>query len=213
MVFAGGKFRQSCRRLLSGLRQTRGWAEVSTGNVTLQRGFIPLFSSCYAARGVPAPALPNIANMMSEQDTAWMQQALAEARAAAIAGEVPIGAILVRDGEAIARAHNRTITDCDPTAHAEMIALRAAAQVLKNYRLTGATLYVTAEPCAMCAGAMIQARVARVVYGCKEPKGGAAESCFSIFDHPMVNHRVEVLGGVLADECTRVLQEFFQARR
>jgi tRNA(adenine34) deaminase len=164
-------------------------------------------------RAAGQPAQPNHANTMSEQDITWMQQALAEARAAATAGEVPIGAVLVCDGQAVVRAHNRTIIDCDPTAHAEMIALRAGAQVLRNYRLTGATLYVTTEPCAMCAGAMIQARIARVVYGCKESKGGAAESCFAIFDHPMVNHRVEVLGGVLADDCARVLQEFFQARR
>ena len=148
-----------------------------------------------------------------ENDAMWMEQALVEARAAANAGEVPVGAVLVYDGRAISRGHNRTIADCDPTAHAEMIALREGAQTLGNYRLNGSTLYVTIEPCAMCAGAMIQARIARLVYGCKEPKGGAAESCFSIFDHPMVNHRVEVIGGVMTDECARVMREFFQARR
>jgi tRNA(adenine34) deaminase len=121
--------------------------------------------------------------------------------------------VLLHEGRAISHAYNRTITDCDPTAHAEMIALRDGAKALGNYRLTGTTLYVTIEPCAMCAGAMIQARIARLVYGCKEPKGGAAESCFSIFNHPMVNHRVEVIGGVMAEECARVMQEFFQARR
>lgn len=146
-------------------------------------------------------------------DADWIREALAEARAAAELGEVPIGAILVMGGREIARGHNRTIADCDPTAHAEMIALRDAARVVGNYRLTGATLYVTAEPCAMCAGAMIQARIARLVYGCAEPKGGAAETCFRIFDHPALNHRVEVSSGVLAEECARVLQEFFAARR
>jgi tRNA(adenine34) deaminase len=148
-----------------------------------------------------------------ENDAMWMEQALAEARAAATKGEVPVGAVLVHEGREISRGHNRTIADCDPTAHAEMIALREGAKALGNYRLTGTTLYVTIEPCAMCAGAMIQARIARLVYGCKEPKGGAAESCFSIFDHPMVNHRVEVIGGVMAGECSRAMQEFFQARR
>ena len=146
-------------------------------------------------------------------DADWMREALAEARAAAERGEVPIGAVLVMDGREIARGHNRTIADCDPTAHAEMVTLRAAAHAVANYRLTGATLYVTVEPCAMCAGAMIQARIARLVYGCAEPKGGAAETCFRIFDHPMVNHRVEVTSGVLSDDCARVLQEFFAARR
>lgn len=146
-------------------------------------------------------------------DIEWMREALVEARAAADGGEVPIGAVIAMGGREIARAHNRTIIDCDPTAHAEMIALRAAARAIDNYRLTGAVIYVTVEPCAMCAGAMIQARIARLVYGCPEPKGGAATSCFSIFDHPMINHRVEVKSGVLAEESARVLGEFFAARR
>lgn len=151
--------------------------------------------------------------VMAHEDEIWMRIALEEARAAAAEGEVPIGAVLVNQGEQVARGHNRTILECDPTAHAEMLALREGAQRLKNYRLGGTTLYVTAEPCAMCAGAMIQARVERLVYGCAEPKGGAIESCFRVFEHPMVNHRVQVTGGVLAEECARVLQEFFQARR
>lgn len=146
-------------------------------------------------------------------DVFWMREALGEARAAAESGEVPIGAVIVMNGREIARAHNRTISDCDPTAHAEMIGLRAAAQAISNYRLTGAVLYVTVEPCAMCAGAMIQARIARLVYGCAEPKGGAVATCFNVFDHPMVNHRVEVTSGVLAEESARALQEFFAARR
>jgi tRNA(adenine34) deaminase len=150
---------------------------------------------------------------MPEDDVQWMREALAEARLAAERGEVPVGAVLVREGREIARAHNRTISDCDPTAHAEMIALRLGAQTLANYRLAGTTLYVTVEPCAMCAGAMIQARIARLVYGCPEPKGGAVRSCFAVFDHPMVNHRVEVSEGVLRDECLRTIQAFFEARR
>ena len=149
----------------------------------------------------------------SAGDIHWMREALSAARVAAERGEVPIGAVVTLDGCEIARAHNRTIMDCDPTAHAEMIALRAAARAIGNYRLTGALLYVTAEPCAMCAGAMVQARIARVVYGCAEPKGGAAGTCFNIFDHPMINHRVAVTGEILPEECAQVLQEFFAARR
>ena len=146
-------------------------------------------------------------------DEPFMQQALAEARAAAAGGEVPIGAVLVHDGKIIARAGNRTIRDCDPTAHAEIVVLREAARVLENYRLSGATLYVTLEPCSMCAGAIIQARIARLVYGCDDPKGGAVRSCFEILSHPSMNHRVEVNSGVLADECAALLQTFFSTRR
>jgi tRNA(adenine34) deaminase len=153
-----------------------------------------------------------VANVL-RSDTEWMREALAEARTAAERGEVPIGAVLVMDGREIARGHNRTIADCDPTAHAETVVLRDAARAIGNYRLTGATIYVTVEPCAMCAGAMIQARVARLVYGCAEPKGGAVVSCFAVFEHPMVNHRVEVTSGVLSEECSRIMQEFFAARR
>lgn len=142
-----------------------------------------------------------------------MRLALAEALAAARNGEVPVGAIITLEDRILARAGNRTISDCDPTAHAEIIALQVAAQLLGNYRLAGATLYVTVEPCAMCAGAIIQARIARVVYGCDDPKGGAARSCFTVFDHPALNHRVEVTGGVLAEECSGTLQSFFAARR
>ena len=152
-------------------------------------------------------------NARTETDIHWMGIALEEARGAGDAGEVPIGAVAVLEGREIATGANRTIRDCDPTAHAEIIALRAAAQAVGNYRLTGAVLYVTVEPCAMCAGAMIQARVARVVYGCDDPRGGAAHSCFAIFDHPALNHRVAVTGGVLAAECGGALQLFFALRR
>jgi len=146
-------------------------------------------------------------------DVAWMQAALAEARTTAVHGEVPVGCVIVLGDRVVARAGNRTITDCDPTAHAEIVALRAAAKEFGNYRLNGAVAYVTVEPCAMCAGAMIQARIARLVYGCDDPKGGAVHTCFDILGHPALNHRVEVLGGVLAEECAEVMQNFFAARR
>lgn len=150
---------------------------------------------------------------MSESDLQFMRAALEEARTAAERGEVPIGAILVHEGIIIARAYNRTLTDNDPTAHAEMVAIRAAAQTIGNHRLNGTSLYVTVEPCAMCAGAIIQARVARLIYGCAEQKGGAVRTCFQILDHPAVNHRVEVISGLLAEECASVMQEFFAQRR
>lgn len=142
-----------------------------------------------------------------------MQEALEEARSAAAAGEVPIGAVLTLDGRVISRSGNRTIRDCDPTAHAEIIVLRQAARVVDNYRLAGATLYVTVEPCSMCAGAMIQARIPRLVYGADDPKGGAARSCFQILSNPRLNHQVEITAGVLAAECAEVIQSFFAERR
>jgi tRNA(adenine34) deaminase len=146
-------------------------------------------------------------------DLEFMKLALDEARAAADAEEVPVGAILVKDGQILARGNNRTIRDCDPTAHAEIIALREAARAAGNYRLMGTTLYVTIEPCAMCAGAIIQARVARVVYGADDPKGGAVRSCFEVLSHSKLNHQVEVTAGALAEESVTLLQAFFGARR
>jgi tRNA(adenine34) deaminase len=143
----------------------------------------------------------------------FMQEALAEARTAAEAGEVPIGAVLVHDGKILARSNNRTIRDNDPTAHAEIIVLREAARLLGNYRLAGTTLYVTIEPCCMCAGAIVQARVPRLVYGADDPKGGAVRSCFEILSHPRLNHQVEVASGILAAECAAILQSFFAERR
>lgn len=142
-----------------------------------------------------------------------MRMALEEARAAERAGEVPVGAVVVVAGKVIARGANRTITDGDPTAHAEVVALRAAARVMGNYRLAGATLYVTIEPCAMCAGAVVQARLERLVYGAEDPKGGAVWSCFRVLDHPQLNHRVAVTAGVCAEESAALLQTFFAARR
>ncbi len=150
---------------------------------------------------------------MDASDTHYMLLALEEARKAERAGEVPVGAVVATAGRVVARAGNRTITDGDPTAHAELVALRAAARVLGNYRLGGATLYVTIEPCAMCAGAMVQARIARLVYGADDPKAGAVRSCFTVLDHPRLNHRVAVAAGVLAEECAAIIQAFFAARR
>jgi tRNA(adenine34) deaminase len=148
-----------------------------------------------------------------DKDADFMQLALEQGRAAALAAEVPVGAVLVRDGEVVALAGNRTVRDCDPTAHAEILVLREGARKLGNYRLAATTLYATIEPCSMCAGAIIQARVPRVVYGCDDPKGGAVRSCFEILTHPRLNHRVEVTAGLLASECAALIQSFFAERR
>src|SRR5580700_454752 len=146
-------------------------------------------------------------------DVEFTRAALAQAHDAAERGEVPIGAVLTLDNRIIARGGNRTIADCDPTAHAEIVALRAAAKIIGNYRLLGTTLYVTIEPCAMCCGAMIQARIARLVYGADDAKAGAVRSCFSVLDHPQLNHRVAVTSGVLAEDSAAILKTFFSARR
>lgn len=147
------------------------------------------------------------------EDEKFMQIALNEAAESGRRGEIPIGAVLVAGERVLAANGNRTIADCDPTAHAEMVALRAAAREIGNYRLGAATLYVTIEPCAMCAGAMIQARIGRLVYGADDPKGGAVSSCFAVLDHPRLNHRVEVTPGVMADEAAVLLRDFFATRR
>ena len=148
-----------------------------------------------------------------ENELRFMQAALEEARKAAEAGEVPIGAVVVLQGEIAGRAGNRTIRDCDPTAHAEIVALREAALAVGNYRLAGATLFVTLEPCIMCAGAMIQARIERLVYGADDPKGGAARTCFQVLSHAALNHQLEFVAGVCAEESAALLQSFFAARR
>jgi tRNA(adenine34) deaminase len=148
-----------------------------------------------------------------ETDIQFMQVAIEEARAAAAAGEVPIGALIVHDGKILASSGNRTIRDCDPTAHAEIIVIREAARLLRNYRMAGTTLYVTLEPCSMCAGAIIQARMPRLVYGADDPKGGAVRSCFEVLTNSALNHQVESMPGVLASECASILQSFFAARR
>jgi tRNA(adenine34) deaminase len=142
-----------------------------------------------------------------------MRRALDLARHAEQAGEVPVGALVVLNDEVIGEGWNQPIVSHDPTAHAEIVALRAAATRLKNYRLTNTTLYVTLEPCAMCAGAIVQARVARVVYGATDPKAGAAGSVFNLLESPSLNHRAQIAGGVLAEECGEMLRSFFEVRR
>ncbi len=150
---------------------------------------------------------------MTEADGILMRAALAEACAAAEAGEVPIGAVVVIRGDIIARGQNRVLRDVDPTAHAEMVAIRAAAWAIGNYRLVDCELYVTLEPCAMCSGAMIHARLGRLVYGAADPKAGAAGSVLEVLNHPRLNHRMNVTSGVLAEECSELLREFFNERR
>lgn len=149
----------------------------------------------------------------SETDIGHMRAALAEAKVAAEADEVPVGAVLVAGSQIIARGHNRSETDSDPSAHAEIVALRAAAQKTGNYRLSNATLYVTLEPCAMCMGAMVQARIGRLVFGAYDQKAGAAGSAIDLSDSPSFNHRFEINGGVLAEECGAVLKAFFEPKR
>jgi tRNA(adenine34) deaminase len=146
-------------------------------------------------------------------DQEAMQAALAEARLAAEGGEVPIGAVVVREGAIVARGQNRVLRDLDPTAHAEIVALRAAAAVVGNYRLLDCTLYVTLEPCAMCAGAMIHARLARLVFAAADLKAGAAGSVLAVVNHPRLNHQMEVEQGILADEAAELLRSFFRERR
>lgn len=150
---------------------------------------------------------------MESDDENWMREALALARLAESAGEVPVGAVLVKDDAVVATGWNQPIGAHDPTAHAEVMALRAAAQALGNYRLIDTTLYVTLEPCVMCAGALVHARVKRLVYSATDPKAGAAGSVFDIVRASALNHRLEVTGGVLAEECSALLKGFFSQRR
>ncbi|WP_353431781.1 tRNA adenosine(34) deaminase TadA [Polynucleobacter sp. MWH-UH23A] len=149
----------------------------------------------------------------AELDHQFMQQAIEQAQLAALEGEVPVGAVLVRNGKVISKAFNRPITHHDPSAHAEMLALRAAAKAEENYRLPGSTLYVTLEPCTMCAGAMLHARVERVVYGAPDPKTGAAGSVLDVFSSKQINHQTTVEGGVMGEECGQLLRSFFKERR
>ena len=146
-------------------------------------------------------------------DERWMQHALRLARRAAELGEVPVGAVLVKGEEVVAEGWNQPIAAHDPSAHAEMVALRAGAAALKNYRLGGTTLYVTLEPCVMCAGAIVHARIERLVYGADDPKAGGVKSVYDVIANPKLNHKPAWTGGVLAAECGAVLQEFFKARR
>lgn len=150
---------------------------------------------------------------MRDEDQEFMREALAEAQAAAEAGEVPIGAVAVVNGEIVGRGQNRVLRDLDPTAHAEIVAMREAARALGNYRLTDCELFVTLEPCAMCAGAMIHARLKRLACGASDPKAGAAGSVLEVLNHPRLNHQMEVKAGVLEEECSELLRDFFRQRR
>ena len=151
--------------------------------------------------------------MTPQDDHRWMQEALRMAEAALRSEEVPVGCIIVHEGRLIGRAHNQRETLRDPTAHAEMIAITQASEALGSWRLHGCTLYVTLEPCAMCAGAMVLGRIDRLVYGAADPKAGAVESIFRLLDEPRLNHRIQVTGGVLAEPCGAILSDFFRAKR
>jgi len=163
---------------------------------------------------VPLP-MTNVAGMETAEaeDARRMGLALEQARLGDAAGEVPVGAVVVLDGRVIGRGRNRVIADADPTAHAEILALREAATAVGNYRLTGAALYSTLEPCPMCCGAAVNARVARVVFGALDPKAGAAQSLYRLLEDTRLNHRAAVSGGVLREECGAILSEFFQKKR
>ncbi|MGH7805465.1 MAG: tRNA adenosine(34) deaminase TadA [Candidatus Binatia bacterium] len=149
----------------------------------------------------------------ADADDLWMRDALAQARLAERRGEVPIGAVVVRNGELVARGHNRTIGDCDPSAHAEIVALRRAGRRLRAARLPDVQVYVTLEPCAMCVGAMIQARIERLVFGCRDPKAGAVVTLHELASDARLNHRIPFREGVLGEECGELLRSFFRARR
>lgn len=160
-------------------------------------------------KSIPAASSEPVENL----DEFWMSFALAEAQQASHAGEVPIGAVIVMHGEIIGRGRNQPIASCDPTAHAEIIALREAAQKIGNYRLSEATIYVTIEPCAMCAGALVNARIKHLVYGAAEARTGAVSSIFQICSHRSLNHHVEITAGVREADCKQLMQAFFKARR
>ena len=149
----------------------------------------------------------------AELDQQYMRMAIEQAQLAAQSGEVPVGAVLVREGQVIAKAFNKPIANHDPSAHAEMLALREAALVQENYRIPGSTLYVTLEPCAMCSGAMLHARIDRVVYGAADPKTGAAGSVLDLFASKQINHQTTVEGGIMGNECGQLLRDFFKGRR
>jgi tRNA(adenine34) deaminase len=155
----------------------------------------------------------NIANTHSRDDAAWMELALEQAALAAHAGEVPVGALVIKDGEIIGRGHNRNLLDNDPTAHAEIVALRQASARTGNHRLSGCIVFSTIEPCSMCAGALIHARIARLVYGAADVKAGAAGSVLVVLNHPRLNHKMEITAGVLSERCSAVIQDFFRRKR
>lgn len=149
----------------------------------------------------------------SHTDELWMEEALREAQRAGAHGEVPVGAVIVHEGRIVARGSNRNLLDHDPTAHAEIVALREAGRLLDNHRLAGCTMYVTIEPCAMCAGAMVHARLDRLVYGADDAKAGAVKSVIQVLNHPKLNHQMDVTGGVLAGRCMEMVQAFFREKR
>ncbi len=157
--------------------------------------------------------VPSVNSGNLASDELWMQEALRAAQRALQAGEVPVGAVVVCDGQVIGRGFNCNITDSDPTAHAEVIALREAGKAIGNHRLGNCELFATIEPCAMCAGALVHSRVRRLVYGAEDPKAGAVHSLMHVLNHPGLNHQIEVRGGVLAGQCAELLQKFFRARR
>ena len=148
-----------------------------------------------------------------DSDEIWMLEALREARRALETGEVPVGAVVVRQGKIVGRGFNRNLSDSDPTAHAEIVALREAAAAIGNHRMGDCELFATIEPCAMCAGALVHARLRRLIYGADDPKAGAVHSVMRVLNHPCLNHRIEVRSGVLAGHCSEILQEFFRSRR
>ena len=157
--------------------------------------------------------MPYSGDVHSSRDESYLGMALDEAAKAADAGEVPVGAVVVFQNRVLSTGQNRVLRDLDPTAHAEIVAMRQAASLVANYRLTDCELYVTLEPCAMCAGAMIHARIGRLIYGAADPKAGAAGSVLEVVNHPQLNHEIAVTSGVLADECGDLLRAFFQSRR
>ncbi len=159
------------------------------------------------------PGSKNNENDEFRTDEVWMEEALRAAQRALDSGEVPVGAVVVCQGDIVGRGFNRNLLDSDPTAHAEVVALREAGASLGNHRLSDCELFVTIEPCAMCAGAMVHARIRRLVYGADDPKAGAVRSALHVLNHPALNHRVQVRGGVLAGRCSEILQEFFRSRR
>lgn len=159
------------------------------------------------------PIANSLLPIAMSHDEHWMRRALDEARAAERSGEVPVGAVVVRGGELIGAGQNRNLRDNDPSAHAEIVALRSAGLALGNHRLEHCEIYVTIEPCAMCAGAMVHARLKRLTYGAKDPKAGAVDSVMQVLNHPELNHSMEVTGGVLDEECSSMLSQFFQEKR
>jgi tRNA(adenine34) deaminase len=162
---------------------------------------------------VTKPSSSEVSSIRSPSDDSWMEEALRCARRALEADEVPVGAVVVCDGKIVGRGWNRNMVDCDPTAHAEVVAMREAGRNLGNHRLVGCELFVTIEPCAMCAAAAIHARIRRLVYGADDPKTGAVHSVLAVVNHPGMNHRMEVSGGVLAGRSAEIIQQFFRDRR